>query len=319
MKKFFIAIVALAAAVACSNDDIISIDRQAIGFGNPFVENATRATDPSYSNSNNLIREFKVWGDVTGNAGASSNILLYNGTRVYTEDSATPVYGEAYKCDQTEYWIPSATYNFVAIANATSVTPATGFPETISYTANGETDLIYTKVGETVTTDDKAVPSQNPVAFTFNHLLSKVHFNFTNTSSSNLFTFDITDIQISGAYASGVYTIGAATPWAATGSTTFNFGSATGVTTTTSQTSTDARLIIPGEQTWKVSFTRKTYYNGNLMSTDSYTGDDAYTLNYTFVENGAYVINVELSAGLPIDFSVGSLDEWDSETSISIP
>ena len=319
MKKIFIAIVALAAAVSCSNDDIISIDRQAIGFGNPFVENATRATDPSYSNSNNLIREFKVWGDVTGNAGASSNILLYNGTRVYTEDSATPVYGEAYKCDQTEYWIPSATYNFVAIANATSVTPATGFPETISYTANGETDLIYTKVGETVTTDDKAVPSQNPVAFTFNHLLSKVHFNFTNTSSSNLFTFNITDIQISGAYASGVYTIGAATPWAATGSTTFNFGSATGVAKNAPQTSANACLIIPGEQTWKVSFKRTTFYNGTEMSTDEYTGEKALPLTHTFVENGAYVINVELSAGVPVSFTVGNLAGWDSETTVTIP
>ena len=313
MKKIFVAIVALAAAVACSNDDIISIDRQAIGFGNAFVDNATRIEDPSYG-ADNLIEEFYVWGTVKGNTDNTLN--LYNGARVYDN---SPEYGTAYTCDQTEYWIPSATYNFVAIANATSVTPATGFPETISYTANGETDLIYTKVGETVTTDDKAVPSQNPVAFTFNHLLSKVHFNFTNTSSSNLFTFDITDIQISGAYASGVYTIGAATPWAATGSTTFNFGSATGVTTTTSQTSTDARLIIPGEQTWKVSFTRKTYYNGNLMSTDSYTGDDAYTLNYTFVENGAYVINVELSAGVPVSFTVGNLVGWDSETTVTIP
>ena len=319
MKKFFIAMLAVAAVTACAKDEAISIDRQTINFGNPFVENATRATDPSYSNSDNLIREFKVWGDVTGNAGASSNILLYNGTRVYTEDSATPVYGKAYKCDQTEYWIPSATYNFVAITGHNGVTPATGFPETISYTANGETDLIYTKVGKTVTTDDKAVPSQNPVAFTFNHLLSKVHFNFVNTSTSDKFTFNITNIQISGAYASGVYTIGAATPWAATGSTTFNFGSATGVTKAAAQTSTDACLFIPGTQTLKVSFTRETYYNGTLMSTDNYTGDNALPLSTTFAENGAYVIQVELSAGVPVSFTVGALTGWDSETTVTIP
>lgn len=314
MKKFFIAIVALAAAVSCSNDDIISIDRQTIGFGNAFVDNATRIDDPSYG-ADNLIDEFKVYGTVTGNTGNTIN--LYNGADV-TRDGKQ--YNEAWTCSQEEYWIPSATYNFVAVANATSVAPATGLPETISYTADGTSDLLYTNTGVTATTNAQAEPTSgvnddNVVAFTFNHLLAKVHFNFVNTSSSNLFTFDITDIQISGAYASGVYTIEAETPWAATGSTTFNFGSATGVTTTTSQTSTDARLIIPGEQTLKVSFTRKTYYNGTPMSTDECTGD----LPYTFVENGAYVINVELSAGLPIDFSVGSLDDWDSDTSISIP
>ena len=43
MKKLFIAMLAVAAVTACAKDEPISVDRQAIGFGNPFVENSVRA------------------------------------------------------------------------------------------------------------------------------------------------------------------------------------------------------------------------------------------------------------------------------------
>ena len=317
MKKFFIAIVALAAAVSCSNDDIISIDRQTIGFGNAFVDNATRIEDPSYG-ADNLIDAFKVYGTVTGNT-TGNTINLYNGADV-TRDGKQ--YNEAWTCSQEEYWIPSATYNFVAVANATSVAPATGLPATISYTADGTSDLLYTKTGVTAKTNAQAEPTEGVngnkvVAFTFNHLLSKVHFNFVvEDGTSEKFTFNISDLQISGAIEKGIYTITDGT-WAKDGDGTknFSFGNTTGVAKDAPQTSANACLIIPGEQTWKVSFKCTTFYNGTEMSTDECTGD----LTHTFVENGAYVINVELSAGLPISFSVGSLGSWDAKTSISIP
>ena len=103
MKKFFIAIVALAAAVACSNDDIISIDRQAIGFGNPFVENSVRATD--YSVPANFT-QFKVYGIVKGTAGT---VNIFAGVPVTgTVGAAEWSYAEQYN----QYWIPGAAYNF---------------------------------------------------------------------------------------------------------------------------------------------------------------------------------------------------------------
>ncbi len=306
----------------------MNIDRgEAIGFSAPFVDNATRAIDPSY-NANNLIKEFNVWGTVKGNTGNTIN--LFNGARVYDD---SPVYGTAYTCDQTEYWLPSATYNFVAIAGHDGVTPATGMPATISYTADGATDLIYTKTAKEVTTTATATPSENPVAFTFNHLLSKVHFAFYNTSATDNTVFQISDIKVSGQYTKGTYTIGATTPWAATGAVAvadaWSFGNATNSTTDNAaaaditiafteaspMTSNYARLLIPGAQTLKVSFTKKQFYNGVEMNTEPVEKE----LTYTFAENGAYVINVELKAGGIIDFSVGSLGAWDSETNISIP
>lgn len=331
MKRLFIAVFAMAALAACSKEEAVNIDRgEAIGF-DTFVENSTRAIDPSY-NANNLIEEFNVWGTVTGNTGNTIN--LFNGARVY---DTTPTYDAAYDCDQEEYWLPSATYNFVAIAGHNGVTPATGMPATISYTADGTTDLIYTKEGEAITTSSQSVPTgvnaNGCVAFNFNHLLSKVHFAFYNTSATADTVFQISDIKVWGQYTSGTYTIGATTPWAATGALAeadaWSFGNATNSTTdnaavadiTTAfteaspMTSNYARLLIPGTQTLNISFTKTQYYDGVKMNTEPVEKE----LTYTFAENGAYVINVELKSGGIIDFSVGSLDGWDDDTSISIP
>ena len=61
MKKIFAVIMAVA-AVACSNDEAISLNQETIDFNAPFVENSTRveATDPSYSGTANF-ESFNVW------------------------------------------------------------------------------------------------------------------------------------------------------------------------------------------------------------------------------------------------------------------
>ena len=97
MKKFFIAIVALAAAVACSNDDIISIDRQTIGFGNPFVENAVRA---DYSDGKTL-GAFTVYGTVTSKSNSNS-VALFGGDGANVTGS---VGATAWNCTEPEYWV----------------------------------------------------------------------------------------------------------------------------------------------------------------------------------------------------------------------
>ena len=65
MKKILLAALAFGALVSCSKDELISESRQAIEFGNAFVDNSTRATDPSYSANN--IESFKVYGTIKGN------------------------------------------------------------------------------------------------------------------------------------------------------------------------------------------------------------------------------------------------------------
>ena len=265
----------------------------------------------------------------------TSPMSLYSGALVERNGAAD---GEAFTCSsQTEYWIPSATYNFVALAGHNGVTPTTGMPATISYTANGTTDLIYTKEGETVETTPQSVPdnvnTNGCVAFNFNHLLSKVHFKFTNASKSANYKFIIKDIKVSGQYTSGTYTIGATTPWAATGAVAvekaWSFGNATNATTEgadaadivkgTPVTSNYARLFIPGEQKLTISFTRELWVADETSprSTDIITSEEP--LEVDLKENGAYTISVTLDAGTAISFTLDALGGWDNKTDISIP
>ena len=318
MKKVIFALAAVVALAACSKEQTIVADRgDAIGFDS-FIENATRAAADDFT----TVSSFKVWGDVTGNvAGDADYIFLYNGASVTKGDKA---YGEAWTCEQPEYWLPSATYNFMAIAGATSVDPATGaFPTKITYEANGSIDLLLSEK-VTVTTDNKSNPTgvnaNKCVAFTFKHLLSKVYFNFVNNSTSDNYKFEISDITISGAKATSTYDIATKTWATATGAASdFTFGNAGTIEKGASAPSPSANacLFIPGAQTLTVSFKQKTYSGDKLMGEDTITAP----LSTSFDANGCYIIKVSLSAGMPISFTVeqDGLGGWDNKTDISIP
>jgi hypothetical protein len=160
------------------------------------------------------------------------------------------------------------------------------------------------------------------VAFNFKHLLSKVHFKFTNTSANNQCTYEISDIKISGAKAEGTYSI-TDNKWTSVSGTAaaLDFGTTgtTAIAQNASATSDNARLLLPGEQTLTVTFKQKFYFNGQPMSE---TPDDqpiTKSLTATLQPNGAYVISVNLQAGSPITFTLNKLDGWDDETSITIP
>ena len=321
MKKVIFALAAVVALAACSKEQTVVADRgDTIGFDS-FIENATRVTGKEFTS----VDSFQVWGTVKGNA-MTSPMSLYNGALVERNGA---VDGAAFKCSQTEYWIPSATYNFVALAGHNGVTLANDMPATISYTADGETDLIYTKEGETITTNPQSVPSgvngNGCVAFNFNHLLSKVHFKFTNASKSANYKFIIKDIKVSGQYTSGTYTIGAETPWAATGAVdtddAWSFGTTgtTAIAQTKDATSDYARLFIPGKQKLTISFTRELWVADETSprSTDIITSEEP--LEVDLKENGAYTISVTLDAGTAISFTLDALGGWDSKTDISIP
>ena len=199
MKKVIFALAAVVALAACSKEQTVVADRgDAIGFDS-FIENSTRAIDPSY-NANKLVDGFKVWGTVKGNA-SNSPMLLFNGVEIVRNNKAYGAAWEYVNNTDAQYWIPNAEYNFAAIANATDVIPGeNGMPKAIKYTANN-TDLIYTLTGVTAKTDENSDPTEgvnddDVVEFTFNHLLSKVHFNFVNQSGSDNCKFEISNIEI---------------------------------------------------------------------------------------------------------------------------
>lgn len=292
---------------SCSSDETIDgIDMQgkAITFGNVSIKENSRAVDPSYSAKD--IASFQVWGTVTGNAGSA---LIFDGATI---SKGTAAYGEVWtQADgQTQYWISGADYEFLAIVDGNKPGVTTTkladtepkMPESIAYTADGETDLLCQKVSRPQNSDDSVV------AFTFTHLLSKVHFTFQTTSAGS---FNIADIEVKGHFASGQYTIAGGSWESQTVATTaLSFGDATGVTSTTSQTSADACLIIPGTQSLSVSFSKTYILNGKVMNTEPVT---ANLENYTFEANKEYNILVTLEGGSEITFIIESLKGWDTD------
>ena len=286
---------------SCSSDETLeSMEPKAITFGSVSMENHSRAAaDPSYGD-NKLIDGFQVWGTVKGNTNNTVNI--FNGATV---TRGTAEYRQPWTCSETQYWIPSATYNFMAIVDGnktikdannntkviSTTTVANGMPSAITYNADGITDLLLAEP-VLVHTDDMAEPDEDDVnengcvAFTMTHLLSKVHFTFQDGSGKPVANTTITDIQVTGHYASGTYTIGATNPWgtltpAAEGES-LNFGVATAyVNATTPVTSANARLIIPGTQTWSISFKLNGSTQTLELEDQTFEANQAYNLIVT--------------------------------------
>ncbi|MBP3497935.1 MAG: hypothetical protein J6K33_08890, partial [Alistipes sp.] len=148
MKKLFTILAVAAAVVACQKNEIVSLDKgEAISFGNAFVENSVRAAvDPSYSAKN--IESLLVYGTV-------NNQNIFDAAIV----SKTGDYGSIWSCkdasgnDINQYWIAGANYKFVGIVDGvkdgvttTAVDSTTKMPTTITYNADGVTDLLCATV-----------------------------------------------------------------------------------------------------------------------------------------------------------------------------
>ena len=166
-----------------------------IGF-NSFVENSTRATDPSYSK--NDIQSFNVYGTV-------NDVLIYPGTEI---TKGTAAYGSAWTCPVDQYWIADATYKFVGIVDGkkdgvtTTATDTKGMPTSIEYKADGATDLLCQTIDYTAKTAAELAAGQTNglVKFNFTHLLSKVNFTVENTTkNAEGYSFVVRNINFNGA------------------------------------------------------------------------------------------------------------------------
>ncbi|MBO5972289.1 MAG: fimbrillin family protein [Alistipes sp.] len=314
MKRIFVIFALAATLVGCAKEDIVrEAPRQAIGFGNPFVDNSTRvAIDPSYSGTKSLA-SFNVYGTVTGSA---NTINLFDG------DPVTGSIGQAvWSCTEEQYWIPNCSYKFTAIADATSVAvDGYGMPTTITFNENTTAGGDLLLATATATTNADATPSQNPVAFTFNHLLSKVKFTFSKPVYNNArYSYKITGIQFTNPYKQGVYNITNET-WGSqnirTSAIDFGVGEAPITTTKLSVESNYARMLVPANYTdLGVSIAIETLLDGNSLGTQTITE----TLEANFEKGKAYNVVVTLGENNLITFTVEKLTGWDSETNISIP
>lgn len=336
MKKIFLAVVALAAMTACSNDEFVSVDREAIDFGTPFIDKSTRAADKTYGAV--PLESFNVYGTVKGK-GVANPVNIFSGDEVTGTVGSNIVNGvetHVWNCDKEEYWVVGAAYNFAAVVDATVVEAtktAAGMPTQLSpkTSDNGSNfkDMLYAAASV-----EEATANQGPVNFTFEHLLSKVQFTVTSTATGS-YSHSVTGIKVKN-FATGTYTIAYEDDgddisyWTGTTPTDIEFGKIEGVnkasketvgsTTTPGLTNATQMLLIPTTGPFDVTFTVEVYRkngenNKTLVSTETKT---VTVTDKPLVKGNAYNFTIACSLNKPIQFSVTNNPTWDNEDPITV-
>ena len=325
MKKIFVAMLALAAATACSNDELVSVNQEAIGFDNAFINNSVRSKyDPSFKEGN-MFTDFAVYGYVEG-------AVLLDGVRVAQDVTNDDLTKSTWKYEDTQYWIAGAKYNFNAVAPMTDggweKAEGTNSSKTVlSFTNNGTTDLLYAYA-----TAEGKVSGNALVGFTFRHVLSKVKFSFKNDYNATNATIRVKNVQITDAYKTGTVTLTDATVWSAQddNTLTLNFGNAAVDAADAVQAfgyqstleSYNELLLIPGagktvvdgKNTYTIKFTVDLLVSGDVVK--SYN----HTINAEFAPEAGNSYNLTATIDAtnidpqhqqePIEFTVTSIGGW---------
>lgn len=313
-KMFFAGCIAVMMVVSCSVDDTAqTAERGTIGF-NTFVNKSTRGASDDITTAN--ITNFGVYGFITDATG-----LLFNNETVTGS-------GGSWTYTNTQYWTAGATYWFSAIAPTTSPnwtydTNNTTAGGVITFTnADGKQDLLYAYSGE-ITCSDPV--TQSAVPFTFDHLLARVKFSFTNAMGNENTTLVVKDVTItdadtkatcnvSAAQASRAWTLAADNT---TGSLVFGDVLSADAAIANNETSaTDHLYMIPQNKTYKLSFT-VSMLQGDV-EVDSWTHEDVVVPAVDMQSGYSYVFSAELNPNnvdpeeelKPIEFTVTAVTEW---------
>ena len=324
MKKIFVAILALAAA-ACSNEDIVSVNREAIGFDNAFINNSVRSVnDPSFTNTN-LFGDFAVYGYVTEEGTGT----LFDGTKV-----SGSALNDEWTYEGTQYWIEDATYNFYAVAPNSykgywmaSTSNVNGLVLSVQ-NPDGTKDILVAKANDIV---GQPSGQNDPVEFNFQHILSKVKFSFTNNYDATGSSIRVENIKINNACGGSYVTLSknnlqwgngdsnAKTP-------TLNFGNAAVASATaeepiakdTTVESYNELLLIPVAVNggYNVTFDVKVLVNGVVVTTYKHE----VLVEFTPVAGHSYNIAATIDSETinpdepldPIKFTVTEITDWDT-------
>ena len=315
MKKLFIAILGVAAFAACSQEMTLETPKgAAIGFDNVFVENATRAAD---LNANN-ITDFGVYGFISNAAGKGQ---IFNNQLVAKS-------GDAFTYSPAQYWVANADYYFAAIAPAAKAntyvanaeTPDAGVLSYDNQAAAANVDLLFAYHKRDAVAEIKAAPAA--VAFTFDHILSRVKFSFKNgfAEGQNI-TLDVTNVNITNAIAKGDLALEAgalAADWT-NQADAFNvaFGNAGATLEANKVGTTEHFYLIPANAyEYNVTFDVTIYqagvkldtYNRSAKVTVDLLRGNSYELAATL--NASNVSDDGENALYPIEFAINKVNEW---------
>ena len=325
MKKLFIAIVAIAAAAACSNVETVSLNQEAIAFDNAFVNNSTRIVDPSFTTE--TLNSFAVYGSVAAYNTAPATI--FDNVAV----SGSGIRGTwEYEDEFVQYWITGGNYVFAAVApstkgQASAFNPANSTVTLTNYENDGTTDLLYA----TYSVNNVAEGYNTKVAFDFKHALAKVKFSFTNAYNATNSTIVVKNVKINNAHSTGTVALtGAAdwTAWEATPSLTLEFGniadaSATAEEKIAQEATADSYkelFLIPTDTdyAYNVTYTVDLYIGDTCVE----TYDHEATLTFAPAVGCCYNVAATIThenldpdqTQNPIEFTVESLPTWTPST-----
>lgn len=309
MKKLFImGLAAMGLALtACNSDETVEVAKgNAIGF-KTFVNNSTRAANDV--NTENLDA-FKVWGlmnkgDQTGTPFVGKEVKKANGAWSYQ----TPV-----------YWEKGYAYSFVALApdDAYTFTAPTVINTWGSLTFEngaGETDLIYAAAKQEAVTGNTCPAAVN---MTFNHMLSRVRFQFENGMADGS-KLTVSNVKINDACTSGTATLAeqlAGLTWApGQGTGALEFGGAAKMEKDAKE-ATAHKYMIPATKAYKLSFTVTRKHHG---VTDVYNHNNVILQQLTFEPGKSYQLTAKFTAEninpdkelCPIEFTA-TVNPWES-------
>lgn len=286
MKKLFImGLAAMGLALtACNSDETVEVAKgNAIGF-KTFVNNSTRAANDATTDN---LDAFKVWGLMndgkqTGTPFVGKEVTKANSAWSYQ----TPV-----------YWEKGYAYSFVALApnDAYTFTAPTEINTWGSLTFEngaGETDLIYAAAKQATVAANTCPQAVN---MTFNHMLSRVRFQFENGMADGS-VLTVSNVKINDACTSGTATLAeqlAGLRWApGQGTGALEFGNAAAMEKDAKE-ATGHKYMIPATKDYKLSFTVTRVHHG---VTDVYNHNDVKLQGLTFEPGKSYQLKATLTA-----------------------
>ena len=324
MKKQILMVAAVALALGgCSKTETTEVAQgRAIGF-DAFVGKSTKAVTEVTDNN---LTEFYVFGNYQNE---QSWVDVFDNTQVTeTTVGASSEWTPA----QTAYWLDGKIYKFGAYANGNGGKLESG----VSFDPETETlkfenyDVTAEGTGDLIAAVPAFVTPKQPVALTFNHMLSQVKFTFTN-EDADTYTMKISDIKIESAVTTctGTYTNNGGASWNdGTPNGTYDFGTLDNIAGTTGTTDL---LVIPQNNanlyvTFTATFTDDSdsetpiaegNFKASLKYTANGTGTDnlwtpGYKYNYTATIN-ASTIDDTLEENI-IKFEVTAVEGWKDAT-----
>ena len=313
MKKQLAIVCAALGMVACMQEEVVTVQHNAISFKGAFVDNATRAAeDPSTTLEN--ITNFNVWGFMDQPSGY-----------VFTGDKVEKA-GDAWTYANTQYWAPNHTYYFAAVSPADSQAWSletsganTYGPGVLTFTnANGTEDLLYAATSvDTPQYDDLQAEGMEAVKLQFNHLLSKVKFTFANGFATRNSSVEIKDIKMTapekGTIDLAVENWWDNDDWKVEGTKTLEFGNVALLAAGQKDECTYERLTFPVDKAYEyqVEFT-VVLYTGDVVAleTTKTTAISGVALEMGKAYNFTAEINPE-NLHLPsIEFEVEEVKDW---------